>query len=382
MLTVNYITRPYFNDIALELIQELKHKCVLNVIIIISPWNIDYLEVKDDAIQGFGKPFKLTERLSNKIYQRYESYFKGANVTFRYEQRKETSLKNTSSWIKLLSTNKSILQADLTILESFSLAADWYLLLKLRNKKIYYILHDPVPHTGEKQWREVLSGICYKYVNKFLLYSSFSTELFNSHFPQYVGKTITLQTPIYTNLKIPVQTKVSSPQKKVLFFGRISPYKGVDLFYAAAEQLSKEFNDVLFIIAGKSIIGYSPQFLDHNSNLNIQILNRFIDLNTLSELMTDSSFCVLPYLDATQSGVVMTAYAYDLPVLVSDCPGLLEYCFDTENFSFKNGDLNNLIFKMRTLLLNDSILEENKKSIALYADMNVSAKNVMKILGD
>jgi glycosyltransferase involved in cell wall biosynthesis len=382
MLTVNYITRPYFNDIALELIQELKHKCVLNVIIIISPWNIDYLEVKDDAIQGFGKPFKLTEEISNKIYQRYESYFRGANVTFRYEQHKETSLKNTLSWIKLLSTNKSILQADLTILESFSLAADWYLLLKLRNKKLYYILHDPVPHTGEKQWREVLSGICYKYVNKFLLYSSFSTDLFNSHFPQYVGKTITLQTPIYTNLKIPVQTKVSSQKKKVLFFGRISPYKGVDLFYAAAEQLSKEFNDVLFIIAGKSIIGYSPQFLDNNSNVNIQVLNRFIDLNTLSELMTDSSFCVLPYLDATQSGVVMTAYAYDLPVLVSDCPGLLEYCFDPENFSFKNGDLNNLISKMRTLLLNDSLLEENKKSIALYADMNVSANNVMKILED
>jgi glycosyltransferase involved in cell wall biosynthesis len=382
MLTVNYVTRPYFHDIALELIQELKQKCILNVIIIVSPWNIDYLAVKDESIKGLGKSFKLTKQISNKIYLRYESYFNGANVIFRYEEPKETSIKNTLSWKKLLSKNKNILQADLNIIESFSIAADWYFLQKIRNKKIYNIIHDPVPHTGEKRrWADLASAVFYKHVDKFLQYSNFSTDLFNENFPQYVGKTITLQTPIYTNLKVPVKDKISSSKEKVLFFGRISPYKGVELFYSAAEQLSKEFKDVLFIIAGKALIGYSPQFLDNNSNPNIQILNQFIDLNTLSELMSDSSFCVLPYLDATQSGVVMTAYAYDLPVLVSDCPGLLEYCFDASNFSFKNGDLSDLISKMRNLLLNAPLLKEYKKDIDLYSDANVSENNVIKILG-
>lgn len=381
MLTVNYITRPYFHDIALELIQELKQKCILNVIIIVSPWNIDYLEVKDESIKGYGKPFKLTEDISNKIYTKYKSYFDGANVIFRYEEPKESSLKNTLSWMKLLSSNKSILKADLNILESFSITADWYLLFKIRNKTLFSIMHDPVPHTGEgHRWVDLVGATYHKYVNKFLLYSSFSTNLFNDNFPQFAGKAITLKTPIYNNLKIPVKTKASHFKKKVLFFGRISPYKGVELFYAAAEQLSREFKDVQFIIAGKAITGYSPEFLDNNSNPNIKILNQFIDLNTLGELMTESSFCVLPYLDATQSGVVMTAYAYDLPVLVSDCPGLLEYCFDPSNFSFKNGDLSDLISKMRNLLLSESLLQENKKSITSYADMNVSENNVNKIL--
>ena len=380
MRTVSYITRPYFNDIALELIRELKLKCQLNIIINISTWNIDYLEVKKDSHNGFGKPFKFTEDLSNQIYQRYKSYFEGANIIFRYEQHKETSVKNTLSWIKVLSENKNILQSDLIILESFSVFADWYLLLRLRNKKLYYIMHDPVPHTGERHRASKIKLGYYKYVDKFLLYSSFSTDLFKQNFPQHAEKTITLQTPIYTNLKQPVQSETLSPRKKVLFFGRISPYKGVELFYAAAEQLSKEFPDVLFIIAGKALPDYSPEFLVKNSNPNIQIVNEFINLNTLSKLMTESTFCILPYLDATQSGVVMTAYAYDLPVLVSDCPGLLEYCFDPSNFSFKNGDLNDLITKMRALLLNESLLEENKKSIASYSDLNVSKNNVSKIL--
>jgi glycosyltransferase involved in cell wall biosynthesis len=381
MLTVNYITRPYFNDISLELIQELKKKCTLNVIIIVSAWNIDYLAIEDDSIKGFGKPFELTDDIAKKIYARYESYFNGANIILRYEEPKETSLKNTFSWIKLLSSNKSILQADLTIMESLSLMADWYLLFKIRKERIYYILHDPVPHTGEnRRWEKILVETYYKHINKFVLYSSFSTELFNSHYQQYAGKTITLQTPIYNNLKLPVKVEASSYKKKVLFFGRISPYKGVELFYSAAEQLSKEFKDVLFIIAGKSIPNYNPPFLDNNSIANIQVLNQFINSDTLAKLMTESSFCVLPYLDATQSGVIMTAYAYDLPVLVSDCPGLLEYCFDQTNFSFKNGDLSELIHKIRHLLLNESLLQENKKDIALYSNKNVSASNVLKIL--
>jgi glycosyltransferase involved in cell wall biosynthesis len=242
-------------------------------------------------------------------------------------------------------------------------------------------MHDPLPHTGEKgRSLRLIRNIFFNYVDKFLLYSSSSTNLFNSNFPKYVGKTITLQTPIYRNLKIPVQVKEKLYKKKVLFFGRISPYKGVELFYSAAEYLSKEFNDVLFIIAGKALKGYFPEFLDNNSNPNIQIINEFIDLDTLSQLMTESSYCVLPYLDATQSGVVMTAYAYDLPVLVSDCPGLLEYCLDSSNFSFKSGELNDLISKMHELLVNDSLVQEYKRSIALYSSMNVSEKNVDKIL--
>jgi glycosyltransferase involved in cell wall biosynthesis len=381
MLTVNYITRPYLNDIALELIQELKKKCKLNVIIIISTWNIDYLEIKDDSINGFGKPFELTDDIKKKIFSRYKSYFSGANVILRYEEAKESNFRNTTSWIKLLSDHKNILQADLTILESLSLPADWYLLFKIRKEKIYFIMHDPVPHTGEnRKWEKILLETYYRHINKFILYSSFSTELFNTHYPQYAGKTITLQTPIYHNLKLTVQAEPSPYKKRVLFFGRISPYKGVELFYSAAEQLSKEFKDVLFIIAGKSIPNYNPPFLDNNSNPNIQVLNQFINLDILAKLMTESSFCVLPYLDATQSGVIMTAYAYDLPVLVSDCPGLLEYCFDQENFSFKNGDLNDLILKIRNLLLNDPLLEANKKDITLYSNKNVPAENVLKIL--
>ena len=147
--------------------------------------------------------------------------------------------------------------------------------------------------------------------------------------------------PVFTSQKLPVKTTAKkSGIKKIVFFGRISPYKGVELFYDAAVALSAKNADVEFVIAGKAHEGYDPGFLKNNQVPAVTIRNHFIDLPELAEIMSDADLCVLPYFDATQSGVIMTCYAFGLPVLVSDSPGLLEYCFDRENFSFENKTCN------------------------------------------
>ncbi len=44
-----------------------------------------------------------------------------------------------------------------------------------------------------------------------------------------------------------------------------------------------------------------------------------------------STFVVCPYLDATQSGVVLTAYAFGKPVIATQVGGLPEYVHHGEN---------------------------------------------------
>ena len=46
--------------------------------------------------------------------------------------------------------------------------------------------------------------------------------------------------------------------------------------------------------------------------------------------MQRASFVVCPYTDATQSGVVMTAYEFEKPVIASDVGSFREYIFDQE----------------------------------------------------
>jgi len=377
MLNVNYITRPWFFDISVEFIREFKKQVNLTVIIIVSPESAGYLGINDaDAKTYLDKILPLAEVLKGEQYRRLNPYFEGANVVCKFEQHKESHYKNALGWIKLFNQYPKLLKADFNIIETLSLA-DWYFLIRLRNKKIFYIIHDPQPHTGEGRGRvEMINKLYFPNIQKFITYSNFSTELFKAHYPAYADKVITFKMPVFTSQKLPVKTTSKKPGiKKIVFFGRISPYKGVELFYDAAVALSAKNADVEFVIAGKAHEGYDPGFLRNNQVPAVTIRNHFIDLPELAEIMSDADLCVLPYFDATQSGVIMTCYAFGLPVLVSDCPGLLEYCFDRENFSFENKNLQHLIEKMQHLIDNDTLLNANREQIKEYAAQNVSLLN-------
>jgi glycosyltransferase involved in cell wall biosynthesis len=383
MLTVNYITRPWFLDVAVEFIKELKQQVNLNVILIIAPETASYLGInKENAEKYLNQTLKLEDVLTSENRERFYPYFEGSNVLCKFEQHQESSYHNAIGWYKLLKENKYLAFADFNVIESLSLA-DWYFLFRFRNKKLYYIMHDPIPHTGEERGRTAkLNKFYFPYFKGFITYSNFAATLFKNYYPKYADKLFTFSLPIYTSVNIKSNLHTENIKNKVVFFGRISPYKGVQLFYDAAAKLTKKFPETQFIIAGKSSDNYQPQFLADKNYANITILNQFIDLDQLFEIMNDAQFCVLPYKDATQSGVIMTSYAFNLPVLVSNCAGLLEYCFDVANCSFVNGDVDDLIQKMGNLLQNPALLQEYRLDIQSFKQENINKQNVLKLLAN
>lgn len=383
MLTVNYITRPWFLDVAVEFINEFKHHVRLNVILIIAPQTASYLGINPkEAKKYLNKTLKIEDVLHGDNKERFYPYFKGTNVFCKFEQHKESSFQNTLSWHKLLKENKNLASADFNVIETLSLA-DWYFLIRFRNKSLYYIMHDPVPHTGEERGRTAkINKLYFPYIKGFITYSKFASNLFKNYYPKYSSKLFTFSLPIYTSVNVKPHQDIVAKKNKVVFFGRISPYKGVQLFYDAATRLVNKFPNTQFIIAGKSTDDYQPEFLSINRHPNIIILNQFIDLDQLYEIMSDAKFCVLPYIDATQSGVIMTSYAFNLPVLVSNCEGLLEYCFDQENFSFINGDVEDLTRKIEYLLVDEVFVQNYESAINNFKQQNVSRQNVDILLSN
>jgi glycosyltransferase involved in cell wall biosynthesis len=112
----------------------------------------------------------------------------------------------------------------------------------------------------------------------------------------------------------------------VLFFGRLSPYKGLDVLFEAAHSVAERVPGVHFVVAGRPNPGYEPPPLPSLPNgAKIEIINRYIPSAQLGELFGAAAVVVCPYLDATQSGVVLTAYAFDRPVVGTAVGGLPEY---------------------------------------------------------
>ncbi len=102
----------------------------------------------------------------------------------------------------------------------------------------------------------------------------------------------------------------------VLFFGNIAPYKGLEYLLKAAPLITKELPSTKIIIAGK---GNLERYVELMKNVpNIEIYNRFIPNEKVAEFFQMAKVIALPYIEATQSGVIPIAYALKKTVVTTD----------------------------------------------------------------
>lgn len=112
----------------------------------------------------------------------------------------------------------------------------------------------------------------------------------------------------------------------ILFFGRITQYKGLDYLIKAAPIISKHIRPLKIIVAGE---GNLSQYLDGMKDRSLfEIVNEYISNDMVSHLFQRAELIVLPYTDMFgQSGVLNIAYAFDKPVVatsVGDIPEIIE----------------------------------------------------------
>lgn len=123
----------------------------------------------------------------------------------------------------------------------------------------------------------------------------------------------------------------------VLWFGAIRPNKGVELL-SSIFNLSWELDSrVRFVVAGKRPNAGLVQEASWNNDIdrlasiantrnNLVWLDRFIDDDEVFQLFVGARVVILPYRDASQSGVLMTAVGLGIPVIccpVGDIPSVV-----------------------------------------------------------
>lgn len=186
--------------------------------------------------------------------------------------------------------------------------------------------HDPIPHKGDKDFKLIeksylTSSIILVHSKKFVGYvkNKYNKPCYYIPLGRHdVYKTI-------ANKRYIIQ--YDETKQNFLFFGRISQYKGLDNLYKAYKKLEKENDNVNLVVAGN---GDFSLYLENYKSLNhCQIINKWIDDEELESLFKCKNLiCVLPYNDATQSGVVLVAMDYGIPVIVTNTGGLAEQVED------------------------------------------------------
>ncbi len=113
----------------------------------------------------------------------------------------------------------------------------------------------------------------------------------------------------------------------LLFFGRIWPYKGLRYLLEAFEKVRAEVPEARLLICGRG------RDLDANRDLidrqqGIEIDSSYIPVEAVAGLFERSTAVVLPYIEASQSGVSAVAFTSGTVVLASRVGGLAEQLLD------------------------------------------------------
>ena len=113
------------------------------------------------------------------------------------------------------------------------------------------------------------------------------------------------------NFNLPEDAKVA------LFFGLIRPYKGLDVLLKAMKDVDQKTH---LLVAGEcygSFSKYADIISQSGIESRVHLTNRFVKEEELPDIFGAADFLVLPYLKASQSGVVATSIHYNLPIIAS-----------------------------------------------------------------
>ena len=146
-----------------------------------------------------------------------------------------------------------------------------------------------------------------------------------------------------------------------LFFGRFERYKGIDILVKAFCEMKESDNsslvkDIKLVLAG-------PGSLDHLGQWNhckhIEVINDLVGDDMASDLFKGCAAVILPYLDATQSAIIPSAYFYRKPVITTKTGALEEYVEDgVTGHTIASGDIAALRNALFTIAVNKKSQQE------------------------
>lgn len=191
--------------------------------------------------------------------------------------------------------------------------------------KMLHTVHDPIPHSSDEKFiYNMQRGMAMKRSDYFMLLNTTQKELFKKRYSITDDKIFVSKLSIYSHLlKYEPEASLSLYSKPyVLFIGSINPHKGIKYLCKAMEEVHKSRKDLQLVIAGKGSFDFNIK--EYTDLGYVKVVNRFVEVSELVTLVHHSQFVCCPYTDATQSGVIMSAFTLCKPVLATKVGALHE----------------------------------------------------------
>ena len=318
---IAYISITALSDSDLPLISELAKRCTVDY----------YLLATNTTRQGTVVNIQLKDKggvFPGTMYPELKSLQRWIDLQHVYIVNKPVNhdwawlnFKVSWQWMKMLKKrNYDIIHVTWPLrYSSFPL----YFL----HKKMVLTMHDPIPHSSNETFEtHIHRWCCHHFTPDFILLNRTQREEFLCRYGIDASRVHQSQLSIYTHLKYtnPAPPMAKSPY--ILYIGSIMPHKGIEYLCEAMAEVMTDNQDIRAVIAGKGDYYFDKSHYEGNSRFIF--INRFITDEEIASFITNCTAVVCPYKDATQSGVIMSAFALNKPVIATRVGALHEMMED------------------------------------------------------
>ncbi|GAB5404010.1 MAG: hypothetical protein Aurels2KO_22410 [Aureliella sp.] len=204
-----------------------------------------------------------------------------------------------------------------------------FVLKSLRKYPLVLTVHNPVHHVGDVSSRRTpqwVMNLGYRQALEIIVHGQVLVD-------QLVSKLGIPREVIHVVPHVAMGGRrpesVSQSSNRILFFGRIWRYKGLEYLIRAQPKITDAFPDAKIVVAGVGEAFERYESLMQNKDAFETHIYKVSD-NLREQLFADAAVIVLPYIAATQSGVVPIAFNHSKPVVATDVGALSEIVHDDE----------------------------------------------------
>jgi glycosyltransferase involved in cell wall biosynthesis len=158
-------------------------------------------------------------------------------------------------------------------------------------------------------------------------------------------------------------------RRRVVYLGRLEPYKRIDVMLRAVGRLVDRFPDLEICIIGR---GQSrPALEDAARAIGLRERTRFVGFVSDAErdaLLAESRVCVCPSVKEGWGLTVIEANALGVPVVATDAPGLRDAVRDGETgYLVPEGDVEAFADRIGRLLADDNLVTRMSDAAAAWS---------------
>jgi glycosyltransferase involved in cell wall biosynthesis len=379
-MVVVYYTQTYYLDATLETIQAIKNEVELHMLIELAPESQKTNIIDVNELEGFNNIEECNNVLGEERYNQLKKYLEGvASVKFIVHKNKKSFSFESLKVTREAGRHIKKIEPDIVHLDTIS-SRSVALIPYLRNTKVFVTVHDPVAHSGEQSWKDKpLQLVFSSVINGLFFYSKFASDQFQKYYPKIAAPKYLISFQPFSFIKHYAIKEKKEEGTTILFFGRISTYKGVDLLLEALPIVIEKYPDAKFVIAGKVYNYEIKEELVNKYKNNLQLITDYISVEDLAQLIDSAKFIVCPYRDATQSGVLMTSFAFGKMVIASNVGAFPEYIIDNVNGMLAEPNTNSIANKIIAALYHEKYKELGKNVTAHFSE-DIQKQNKLSLL--